>query len=133
MTKYVTVTVSKELADWVKGLSNFDLGDPAMEQWQAANDVFFERTQRFAHIISGDMKRSGRMETSIEGKQIIGETTYGGVTGTKGPVDYTVYELARGGSHDFIARALASTTSTLQDGLYEAIVEQMRHNLKAGG
>lgn len=130
MIRNVSVTVSDDLAKWVNGLSDFEIGDPALEQWQQVADVFFERTQRFVHIISGDLKTSGKEEVSVDRKTVNADTTYGGVFGTRGPVDYAVYELANGGAHDFFTRALTSTASEFQDGLYQGILAQMAHNLK---
>lgn len=128
-TSHITVTVSEDLERWVRGLTDFGLDSAALDEWYQANDAFFERTQRFVHILSGDLKRSGTMDVEIEGKTLVGATTYGGTQGTEGPVDYAIYELAAGGSHDFIGRALASSTDLFRDGVRAAIVAQMAKNL----
>lgn len=65
--------------------------------WQAATEVFFDRTQEAVHILSGDLKRSGEMSVRPYGRTIVGEVTYGNEE-----VDYAPYEIARGGSHDFM-------------------------------
>lgn len=125
----ITLSVSRELKDWVDGLSDFDLGDAALTEWHAANETFFDRTQRYVHILSGDLKTSGRVHSEVDGKTLVGFTEYGGVQGTRGEVDYAIYEIARGGSHDFIGRALAGSTASYLEGLYQAIHAQMKKNL----
>ncbi len=120
------IEVDPLMGAWVRALSSFEVDDVAVREWQAVNDVYFSRTQQYAHVLSGDMKRSGRQETRTAGRQIITETVYGGVSGSQGrPVDYAIYEIRRGGSHDFIGRALNATATTFQQGLQDAVTAQM--------
>lgn len=123
------IEVSQEMHRWVAALGDFQLDDAALTEWHAANDKFFDRTQRYVHVLSGDLKTSGRMSSDVDGKRLVGSTEYGGTTGTEGQVDYAIYEIARGGSHDFIGRALASATDDFQEGLKKAITAQMKKNL----
>ena len=71
---------------------------------------FFADTQARTHVISGSLKASGQPQSDYDGDLWTGEVTYGGVmwrTPTPGPpndpVDYAIYEMARGGDHDFFA------------------------------
>lgn len=62
----------------------------------------FVETQAFTHIITGSLKASGRTSSSFEGRTWEGHITYGGPSaGPNNPVDYAIYERARGGEHDF--------------------------------
>lgn len=51
---------------------------------------------------TGSLKASARISTDFDGKVWEGTITYGGpTTGPNNPVDYALYEAARGGVHDF--------------------------------
>jgi hypothetical protein len=56
------------------------------------------------HIDTGSLKASGKSEDETSGKQWEGSFTFGGVSpGVNNPVDYAIYELARGDSHYFMS------------------------------
>lgn len=60
----------------------------------------FAATQAAVHVITGSLKMSGRTETDFDGKQWRATYLYGGPSpGVNNPVDYAIYELARGGDH----------------------------------
>lgn len=68
----------------------------------------FEETQARTHVITGSLKASGKTETDFGDDIWTGYIIYGGAlwkTATPGPphdpVDYAIYEMARGGEHDF--------------------------------
>lgn len=68
----------------------------------------FEDTQQRVHILSGSLKASGKSESDFQDDEWTGTITYGGVlwaTPAPGPpndpVDYAIYEMARGGAHNF--------------------------------
>lgn len=68
----------------------------------------FVQTQAETHVITGSLKASGKTESDFDGDVWTGNITYGGAlwrTPTPGPandpVDYAIYEMARGGAHDF--------------------------------
>ncbi len=57
-----------------------------------------------AHVITGSLRASGRKDSDFDGHDWTGTITFGGPsTGPNNPVDYAIYEMARGGSHDFFA------------------------------
>lgn len=62
-------------------------------------------TQAAVHIITGSLKASGRTETDFDGWTWEGAIVYGGPSGgaPNDPVDYAIYELARGGTHDWFS------------------------------
>ena len=73
---------------------------------------FFANTQERTHVITGSLKSSGLPESDYDGDQWNGAITYGGAlwqAPTPGPandpVEYAVYEMARGGDHDFFGDA----------------------------
>lgn len=82
----------------------------------------FAETQAATHIITGSLKASGKTNSEFDGDEWTGEIIYGGalwkaaVPGPPNdPVDYAIYEMARGGDHDFYGPLVA----------YEGKVEQI--------
>lgn len=76
---------------------------------KALQDAFMD-TQARTHIITGSLKASGKTNSEFDGELWEGEITYGGElweSPTPGPpnnpVDYAIFEMARGGEHDFFA------------------------------
>lgn len=64
----------------------------------------FADTQARAHVITGSLKASGKTSSDFDGEDWKGEISYGGASaGPNNPVDYAIYEMARGGDHDFFA------------------------------
>lgn len=65
-------------------------------------------TQAAAHVLTGSLKASGRTSSDYHGNMWEGSITYGGPsTGVNNPVTYAIYEMARGGEHDFLQPARA--------------------------
>lgn len=62
----------------------------------------FAETQALVHILTASLKLSGKTSTSFDGKVWEGQISYGGKSpGVNDPVDYAVYEMARGDVHDW--------------------------------
>lgn len=76
----------------------------------------FLDTQEKAHVISGSLKASGKSSEDWDGEKWTANIEYGGPlittpipapgyspsqTAPKDPVDYAIYEMARGGEHDW--------------------------------
>jgi hypothetical protein len=127
----IRIEVGGSFDQWMNGLGDMEVTQGAREEWDFVTETFFDRTQRVVHVISGNLKRSGRIETRQEGDRISTEVQYGGVMGTQGPVDYAAAEAALGGSHDFIGRAYASMAGRFQEGVGKAAAEMIRQ--KIGG
>lgn len=77
-------------------------------QLEALLRAAFLNTQARTHIITGSLKASGKTDSDFDGDVWTGTITYGGAlwkTPAPGPpndpVDYAIYEMARGGDHDF--------------------------------
>jgi hypothetical protein len=70
---------------------------------EAALAVAFADTQAKTHVITGSLKASGKTETDFDSQgNWTGAISYGGASaGPNNPVDYAIYEMARGGEHDF--------------------------------
>lgn len=115
---------------WQRGfdlLADKGVGPEQVRQWQAAVEVFYTATQRHAHVLSGDMKRSGRMEVRQDGGlEIVGSVRYGGTVGAGGNVDYVIYELRRGGSHDFFARGMNSARKRMEKAVGDAAFRRLK-------
>lgn len=63
----------------------------------------FAENQERAHLLSGSLKASGRMSSEVNGQVWTGRISYGGASpGPNSVVDYAIYELHKGGSHDFM-------------------------------
>lgn len=115
---------------WIRGfdvLASEGIGQEQVDMWEAAVEMFYVQTQRFAHVLSGDMKRSGRMEARKDGPlRVVGTVRYGGVNGTKGPVDYVAYEVRRGGSHDFFSRGMGVARKRMQKAVGDAAFRRLK-------
>lgn len=82
----------------------------------------FAITQARTHVLTGSLKASGKTSTDFDGDEWTGEISYGGAlwkTPAPGPpnnpVDYAIFEMARGGEHDFLAPLVE----------FEGVVEQI--------
>lgn len=62
-------------------------------------------TQLQVHVDTGSLQASASLKTDMEiGHRWIGVLRYGGESpGINNPVDYAIYEKARGGAHDFFS------------------------------
>lgn len=79
----------------------------------------FAATQAATHIITTSLKQSGKVESDFDGAHWEGSIEYGGdSTGPINPVDYAIYEMARGGDHNFLAPAEAAEPA------FEAIIAE---------
>jgi hypothetical protein len=81
--------------------------------------VAFEATQAATHVITGSLKASGHTDTDVTEDSWTGRIIYGGpLFGAPAPgppndpVEYAIYEMARGGEHDFLAPAEAVFNDT---------------------
>lgn len=64
----------------------------------------FKAMQADTHVRTGSLVSSEKMESKDGHKKWEGQLSAGGPsTGVNNPVDYAIYEKARGGPHDFMA------------------------------
>ena len=113
MARTFEIEVPREFLNWVNGLQSgmSPTRQEAMMMDQAL-DFMLTETQRRIHVLTGDLKYTGRIvEAQIDGDMVMGGIEYGGMIGpTRGRmVDYAEFEFGRGGTHDAITPALAAT------------------------
>lgn len=139
MANEMRIYAAGDFDRWLNAFN--ELGGPgvpaaAVEEWNVACEILFGATQQYAHVLSGDMLSSGKLEVDVEGKDVVGTITYGGGqrSNTKPhwkhqEIDYVPYELARGGSHDFIDRAVVKTVPRLEEAVGKMIEAALKEAL----
>lgn len=119
--RYVHVT---GIDGWIDGLDRLSrgVGEHQVAEWRYATERFYDHTQRFAHVLSGDMKASGRFALDPRGQQIEGSVTYGGTP----DCDYAVYEmLGRGGEHNALQRGYLANIDAFEQALVDGIAAEI--------
>lgn len=97
-----------------------DLPRGQMDHWDQAMERFYDHSQRFVHVDSVNLKKSGRHDPSVRvAHRAIGELIYGGRFG----VNYAVYEFARGQSHDATQRAMNVSSATFAKTLGDMCID----------
>lgn len=77
----------------------------------AAFAAAYGQAEAQVHVRTGSLKASGKSETRSEEHTWDGEFSFGGPsTGINNPVDYAIYEKARGGAHDFLGNLQLAET-----------------------
>lgn len=131
-SRTIKIDMGHKLPHWGRGFDRLDgpIPDGAVKEWTEACEVFFGATQQYAHVLSGDMVSSGRLSMSRGLSEIEGLIEYnGGRRSNAKPwwkhqeIDYTQYEVARGGSHDFFRRALVKTRDHMTEAAGKALGE----------
>lgn len=122
----IEIEVSAQWDRWVRGLNNLrdELGDEAMREFEAANDVFYDKTQQYVHVETGNLKASGNREYERDDDTVTALLVYGDEA-----VDYAIYEEKRGGSHAFITRGWNATYEVFAEALpkaWEAVHQKWR-------
>jgi hypothetical protein len=111
MGKAITVKMNGSLDRWIKGFATVDAGlqIEVLHAWKTATDLFFDRTQEYAHVLTGEMKQSGSAEVEANPRQVVGRVQYDS--------PHALYEEARGGSHALITRGWEAAAGTYQRAL----------------
>jgi hypothetical protein len=66
-------------------------------------DATFAEAQALVHIDTGSLKDSGKKSSDTDPTKWTGTMRWGGPSaGVNNPVDYAIYELRRGGPHDWL-------------------------------
>lgn len=107
-------TVSADLGRWISGTRRFeqDMHDEVRRQFAAANDVFYDKTQQYVHVETGNLKSSGKREYEEERGEVTALLVY--------DTDYAIYEENRGGSHAYMSRGWQAAESTFERAMPEA-------------
>jgi len=132
MPSEIRIRPDENFIRWTRNfqkLGSKPISPAAVMEWELATEILFDLTQQYAHVDSGDMKRSGKMHMERPGaNSITGVITYGGTRKSDAKphwkhqmVDYTKYEIARDGQHDFVARARRSAENRLQKASLKAL------------
>ena len=76
---------------------------PVLADCEDALDVQYAAGQAAVHVITGSLRGSERATSTYTNGVWQGEVAFGGPSPGKpnDPVDYAVYEMAKGGPHDF--------------------------------
>lgn len=125
-TNQVVIEVSPEWERWVEGFGRDAFGRAmegnAKKTFQAAAEVLFDRSQTYVHVLSGALKRSGKVSMAPSGpnspggpNSVTALVSYGNEY-----VDYALYEHARGGSHAYLQRAWEATHGVFGSALPDA-------------
>ena len=105
---------------WIEALDGSSWSDDALEAWQQAIDVMFDRTQQLVHIDTGELISSGSSRSFRERDSLVGEVEYG--------APYAIYEFGRGDSHDALNRAF----ELMGDVFPDAMIRVMRTQFLGG-
>lgn len=133
---HVRIIPDSTFVQWQRSfekLGRVPISQAAVREWEQTIEVMFDLTQQYAHVLSGDMVRSGKYQIDEVTKlEIKGSITYGGGqrSNTKPhwqhqEIDYTKYELERGGSHDFFKRAHQAAERRLEEGSKAALMAHL--------
>lgn len=110
-SRQATIKVPKEFAQWIAGFEQ--LGEQAQEvgllHWRVATDIFFDRTQQFVHVLTSNLKSSGRSSVRVSNGRVTGTLRYGGAN-----VRYAIIEEERGGDHAYLSRGWEASQATFQ-------------------
>lgn len=100
--------INIDIEPWLRTLRDMSRRTPSKTAaMTAVGHRMFRDTQEKVHVITSSLKNSGDVTSRWEGRAFIVEITYGGDSGGSihDPVNYAIFEMARGSNHDFF-RAL---------------------------
>ena len=108
---------------WIDGLDRLvrGVGEHQVDEWRYATERFFDRTQQYTHIITGDLKASGRYGVDRARHEITGHVTYGGTP----QCDYAIYEFMRGGEHDALNSGYVANIDVFEQALVDGIAAEI--------
>ena len=109
------VTITPNFEKWIVGMDRLpiELEGVVERPWRAAADVMFDRSQQYVHVITGELKSSGKAAAVKVGPgEVTAEIEY--------DAPYAIYEEQRGGSHAYLTRAFQSTSDLFEHALPKA-------------
>lgn len=102
------------LKNWIADLAESAEPYEATVKLEGVLQAAFGETQAATHVITGSLKASGKTESDMHEDEWVGTIEYGGELWAvpspgpaRDPVDYAIYEMARGGDHDFFGPLVA--------------------------
>ncbi len=81
--------------NWRRAATTFQM-EGGLEEWEAVTERYFDATQEVVHVITGQLRDSGKVSVTEDGKRFVGEVEYS--------APYAAEEFGRGGSHDALQR-----------------------------
>ena len=104
------VKIGPELARWIVGFDTLpaQILIAAQAQWDEATERFYQRTQQYAHILTGANISSGEFEVHTDGMTVVGTVSYG---------EHAIFEELRGGDHALITRGWEATSDVFAEAL----------------
>lgn len=114
------VVVDPKFVQWRQSFGQLPVRATAQTRmWQIAGDVMFDKSQQKVHVLSGDLKSSGRpAETKVEGLTVVAEIAY--------EAEHALFEFSRGGDHDALTRAFEETLKVFEKTLLAMMENAMR-------
>jgi hypothetical protein len=101
----VTIIIRGDYRELERELSRIE-GMPNAKMNTALDTAFelgYETVKADVHVQTSSLKNSGKKSTKHGRSKWEGKFSFGGPsTGVNNPVDYAIYELDRGGDHDFM-------------------------------
>ena len=124
----MSVRISAYMQHWFDACDV--LGGPGKEtvvSLDAVLDSAFAETQTLVHVVTGSLKGSGRVSSSVSEAEWSGEITYGGPSPgfPHDPVRYAKEEFGRGLEHDAL-RNVDLVHADFEDAMYATLHSRMR-------
>lgn len=89
------VTAGGAWPGWLRGMRSFRV-DGGLQEWENVTEEFFDATQEVVHVITGQLRSSGKASVEADGASFVGTVEY--------TAPYAAEEFGRGGPHDAIQR-----------------------------
>jgi hypothetical protein len=80
---------------WRKATRTFD-SSGGLDEWEQVTEKFFDATQEVVHVITGQLRNSGKVSVTEQSGRFQGEVEY--------TASYAAEEFGRGGPHDALQR-----------------------------
>lgn len=129
MARTFEIEVPREFLHWATGLgaAMYPTAEEALMMDQAM-DFMFTETQARVHVVTGDLKFTGRIVPArVDGDLIEGGIQYGGMVGpVRGKVvGYAEKEFGRGGSHDAITPAMSAAEMVFTEAFVDMVTSML--------
>ena len=126
----ISVKVLPQWESFVDGVAGTGrtVQDDGSARFRQAAEMMFSMTQTYVHVLSGDLISTGEVIFEQGDGLFQATISYGGKPGaaTGRMVDYAEYEIARGGSHDFLGRAMDDVEAVFGSSISTVIDEVIR-------
>lgn len=120
----IEIQISRDWDRWIRefGQMAVTLPQEFVDEWQLAADLMYDRSQQYVHVITGQLKASGKPPVmSREGRNVVAAVEY--------TAPYAAYEERRGDTHGFLQRAYTDVESEFRSALgrgFDRVVRRWR-------